>query len=132
MRVGVDVIEIARLARTIRKYPSFLARVYSDRELRIADSFQGSRRDSFLAGRFAVKEAVAKALRIGIEPTARLTDIEVLRDDNGVPRLCLHGRFQEIADEQGIGEYDVSISHDGGVAVGFAVLSMGQREEDNA
>lgn len=98
MGVGVDIIEIVRLARTIEKFPSFLARVYSDRELQIAQSYRGSRRDEFPAGRFAVKEGVAKALRIGIGGGTLLKQAEILRDRHGVPQLCGHGQFQEAAE----------------------------------
>lgn len=120
MRVGVDVVEIARLARIIERYRAFLDRVYTERELQTGDSLRGSRRDEFFAGRFAAKEAVAKALRIGIGGGAILKEIEIVRCPDGSPQLYLHGCAHQAA--QAFSGYDVSISHDAGVAVGFAIF----------
>lgn len=122
MRVGVDIVEIGRIIQTVSRFPSFLHRVYTDQELQMGNSLRGSRRHEFLAGRFAAKEAVAKALRIGIGGGAILKEIEIVRRLDGSPQLHLHGSAHQAARDQRLDSYEVSISHDAGVAVGFAVF----------
>ena len=103
---GVDLVEIDRLAEMTPSIRArFLKRIYTDRELEICGDV-----DSSLAGRFAAKEAVAKALGCGIGPIA-WQDIEILRADSGAPTLFLHGKAQDMAAKLGIETWSVSISH---------------------
>ena len=103
---GVDLVEIGRLAAMTQSIRArFLKRVYTSRELDICGDV-----DSSLAGRFAAKEAVAKALGCGIGPIA-WQDIEILRADSGAPTLFLHGKAQDMAAKLGIETWSVSISH---------------------
>src|SRR5512133_1188221 len=92
LRTGVDIIEINRLEEVnpaIRE--RFLQRVYTPEERAICGKSWAS-----LAGRFAAKEAVAKALGCGIGPV-RWQEIEILRGESGEPLLVLHGKAQEAA-----------------------------------
>ena len=113
---GVDLVEIDRLAEMTPSIRArFLKRIYTDRELEICGDV-----DSSLAGRFAAKEAVAKALGCGIGPIS-WQEIEILRAENGAPTLYLHGKAQDISSKLGIEDWSVSISHSQTHAMAMAV-----------
>jgi holo-[acyl-carrier protein] synthase len=121
LRTGVDLIEIDRVGEVVRRHGArYLDRVYTAAELNQARGNSPS-----LAGRFAAKEAVAKALGTGIGPVG-WQEIEVLGDDQHAPTLRLSGAAQARADELGIRQWSVSISHSMTHAVAFAV-AIGER-----
>lgn len=116
LRTGVDLIEIDRVGEVVRRHGDrYLDRVYTAAEL---DQAKGNAQS--LAGRFAAKEAVAKALGTGIGPVG-WQEIEVLGDDQNAPTLRLSGAAQARADALGIEQWSVSISHSMTHAVAFAV-----------
>jgi len=116
LRTGVDLIEIDRVADVVRRHGDrYLDRVYTAAELEQARGNAQS-----LAGRFAAKEAVAKALGTGIGPVG-WQEIEVLGDDQNAPKLQLSGAAQARAAALGIEQWSVSISHSMTHAVAFAV-----------
>ncbi len=121
LRTGVDMLEIARLGSqkpAIRQ--RFLKRVFTEMELAEAG---GS--DATLAGRFAVKEAVSKALGTGIGRVS-WQEIETRRGPAGEPILHLYGQAQAFAEQLGVQVWSVSISdtdtHAVAVAVGIGEL----------
>jgi len=108
--VGVDVIEVERLQRTLSRYgQQFLAHVYAEEEQQ--DAPEGEGKAAYYAGRWAAKEAVAKALGSGIGRECAWTDIRVLRSANGRPEIRLHGAGARTAAALGIDHVHVSISH---------------------
>ncbi len=116
--LGVDIIEIERIAATVNRFGErFLNRVYTQAELRYCRG-----RAENLAGRFAAKEAVSKALGTGIR---RLSwqDIEVDRGPMGRPVVRLSGRAGEWARRLSIVDVQVTISHSRGLAVACAAVS---------
>ncbi len=116
LRSGIDLVEISRLEGVEPAIRTrFLRRVFTARELEDA-------RDSnlHLAGRFAAKEAVVKALGCGIGPVS-WQEIEILRGQNGEPLLVLHGKASQIAGDQRLTSWTVSISHTSAFAVAVAV-----------
>lgn len=88
--IGMDLVEIARVAKLLREPHGerFVARVLTPGERELAQRRQG-RLAEFVAGRFAAKEAVVKALGCGIGREAGFQDIEVLPDARGKPECCL-------------------------------------------
>jgi len=116
---GVDVVEVARLAAAVaRRGDRFLARVFTRREL--AEARGGRARYQGLAGRFAAKEAVLKALGTGLR-ACRWHDVEVRRGAGGRPEVVLAGRLAERARAAGVERLHLSISHTRGHAVAVAV-----------
>jgi len=81
-----------------------------------------------LSARFAGKEAVAKALGIGFAGGCRMWEIEIVTDSAGRPLVRLHGTARRLAEERGIGEVFVSLSHSDATAVAQAV-AVGTRKE---
>jgi len=116
LRIGVDLIEVARVARAMARHGErFYARFFTERE-RIQCGGSPAR----LAARFAAKEAVSKALGCGIG-VVRWTDIEIESEDNGRPHLRLHGAALERAAALGLGSWEVSLSHTHEHAIAFVV-----------
>jgi holo-[acyl-carrier protein] synthase len=115
LRTGVDLIEIARIREAARRHGRrYLERIYTAPELA-----QGEQRPEYLAGRFAAKEAVAKALGSGIGEVG-WKDIEILGDEEHAPVLNLTGAARRKADELGLTTWSVSISHSTDHALAFA------------
>lgn len=116
IRTGIDLIEIDRVRDLLERYGSrFLERVFTQQEIAELGENVAS-----LAGRFAVKEAVAKALGTGIGAVA-WREIEIVRGAQREPLLHLHGAAARLAGELGLREWSVSISHSQTHAVGLAV-----------
>jgi holo-[acyl-carrier protein] synthase len=119
--IGVDIVDIARIQALLDRYGErFLRRVYTDAEK--AYAMDGANRAERLAGRFAVKEALMKALGTGKSQGILWRDVETLRARSGKPEVHLHGQAVRWAKLQGGGPVHVSITHDGGKAVAFVIL----------
>jgi len=121
LRTGVDIVEIHRLDEinpAIRA--RFIQRVFTEKEQALA---RGSTQS--LAGRFAAKEAVSKALGTGIGKV-NWRHIEILRGPAGEPFVVLHGFAKEVAEFLQLEEWSVSISHGKEHAVAVAV-ALGPR-----
>jgi holo-[acyl-carrier protein] synthase len=116
--VGVDVVDVARLARVLTRTPGVAARVFATGERAYAGA-TGDESVRRLAARFAAKEAAAKAL--GAPARARFREIEVVVLDDGRPTLVVTGRTAEAAAAAGITAWHVSLTHDGGIAVAVVV-----------
>jgi holo-[acyl-carrier protein] synthase len=117
LRTGVDLIEILRIEEVISRHGRhYLERIYTPAELALC----GKRVES-LAGRFAAKEAVAKALGCGIGDVT-WKDIEILGDDQNAPSLTLHGVAAQKAAELGLTTWSVSISHSQSHAIAFVAV----------
>ena len=118
---GVDIIELERVERMLADHPErFVERTFTDGELAHADA-RGVGRLEALAGRFAAKEAVMKALGTGWRQGVAFREIEILQHPSGEPYVVLHGRTAEVARERGIARIWVSISHIASVAMAGAI-----------
>jgi holo-[acyl-carrier protein] synthase len=117
---GVDLIEIDRVIQAIDRHGDrFLTRVFTPQEL---DELKGN--PASLAGRFAAKEAVAKALGTGIGQIA-WQEIEILRGPAREPILHLHGMAAELSAQKNLTNWSVSLSHTQSLAVA-TVFAVGQ------
>lgn len=120
LATGVDMIEIARLERGLARHGDrFLHRFFTEQEIAYCNG-----RIPSLAGRFAIKEAVGKALGTGIGDI-NWTDVEVICDGRGKPELHLHNRASALAASKGWATWDISLSHTDTHAIGF-VVAMGK------
>jgi holo-[acyl-carrier protein] synthase len=118
--VGVDVCEVDRMRTVLARTPSFKGRVFTERERDYCDR----RRDPAerYAVRFAAKEAVLKAMGLGIGACA-LREIEVVRASSGAPSAVLHGRAAALAEERGITAWHLSLTHAGPIAQALVVAT---------
>lgn len=118
LRSGIDLIEIERIEKLKPEIKArFLQRVYTAAELDLCGD-----RDERLAGRFAGKEAVSKALGTGIG-TVHWQEIEILTDDQQMPILYLHGNAAALAKSLGLSIWSISISHVKTYAMAIAIAS---------
>ncbi|MEK5233623.1 holo-ACP synthase [Lysinibacillus sp. FSL K6-0232] len=85
--IGLDIIEIDRIAKAMKRTVKFTDRILSAREKILFDGYSESRKIEFLAGRFAAKEAFSKAIGTGIGAECKLHDIEILKGAAGNPVL---------------------------------------------
>ncbi len=116
LSTGVDLIEVTRIERSIaRNGKRFTDRIYTEQEMAYCDGNLER-----LAGRFAIKEAVGKALGTGIGDI-RWKDVEIVCDERGRPFLKLHNSAKILADQLGLHQWSISISHTGTLAIGFVV-----------
>lgn len=116
LATGVDLIEIARIDEVVTRYGKhYLDRIYTSAELE-----QCGKRAESLAGRFAAKEATAKALGCGIGDVG-WQEIEVLGDEQNAPQLTLHGEALKMANKKGLSSWSVSISHSQSHSVALVV-----------
>ncbi|MFN2109595.1 MAG: holo-ACP synthase [Anaerolineae bacterium] len=121
LTTGVDLVDIPRIERVLHRYgEKFLTRVYTPEEVRYSRG-----RPAELAARFAAKEAVAKALGVGMRVLSPVgigwREVETLNEVGGKPYVILHGRARALAQAQGLTEWAISLSHDGGIAIAFVV-----------
>ncbi len=114
MKVGTDIIEITRIAQALDRHgDTFKKRFLNDSEILLADKTES------LAGFWAAKEAIAKALGCGIGSRLGFHDIHIAKDPRGAPYFTLS---EQAATLHPIQESSLSISHDGGFAIAVVVV----------
>ena len=115
--IGTDIIEIDRIEKAINNNKNFLSKIFTDNEIELFR--KRNMRIEVIAGNFAVKEAISKAIGTGIRGFS-LIDIEVLRDDLGKPIAYLNNNIEKIINRKY--RLSVSISHNKTSAVAFVIL----------
>lgn len=123
MKVGVDLIEIARIRRALDRYPGFKERCFTDAERAYCDSRKNPAQS--YAGRFAGKEAVGKALGFGVARAFAWREVEIVGRPK--PGVQLHGRLAAWAERVGAGEIDLSMTHSRELASAVAVVADGSQ-----
>ena len=121
---GIDLVDFGRIEGMLEKHPQrFLDRVYTPTEQTDADHTKN--RIEKLAGRFAAKEAVMKLIGTGWRDGVAWTDIEVVNNPLGQPIVSISGKVKEFADEKGIEQITLSITHTANFAIASAVALQG-------
>ncbi|WP_432353179.1 holo-ACP synthase [Sporosarcina sp. A2] len=116
--IGLDITELDRIARLDSKSEKFRNRILTTEEHRHYQQLSSQRRTEFLAGRFAAKEAYAKALGTGIGPDCSFLDIAILPNEKGAPILYFNN--------QPVDGF-VSITHTQTVAAAQVILQKTER-----
>ena len=112
--IGTDVVQIPRIEALINKFgDKFLSRILSDDEKKI---YYQKACKAFCARRFAGKEAVLKALGLGIGRPLRLNDITIANDELGVPKVSIQNYDRDIL-------MHISLSDDYPIATAFAIAT---------
>jgi holo-[acyl-carrier protein] synthase len=117
VKVGIDLIEIERVRRALERYPAFRSRCFTQAERDYCDSRPNP--PQHYAARFAGKEAVGKALGIGVRFTWR--EIEIAGRPK--PGVRLSGRTAAWAEKTNAGPIDVSMTHSKELAAAIAVVA---------
>ena len=117
--MGTDIVELERLSRAIdRNGEAFIKRFCTEREQR-----ESGGKLEYYAGRWAAKEAVAKALGCGIGADCSFTDIEISNDPHGAPVLiCTAAAARSLGERHPDLRWHVSISHERSFAVATVII----------
>jgi len=119
--LGLDIAEIDRIEAAVTRHGApFLERVFTTREVAYCEGH----RNKFerYAARFAAKEAAMKALGTGWRRGVRWRDIEVARDPSGKPMLHLEGAARQIANDLGVKNISLTITHSGNLALAEVIF----------
>ena len=119
--IGCDIHPVFNVVESIDVFGErYLARVFTPAE-RAACGEAPER----LAARYAAKESVLKLLKVPADIAVPWTDIEVGAESSGAPTVTLHGRAAQIAAELGVADIELTLSHDGGMAMAVAAAMVG-------
>jgi holo-[acyl-carrier protein] synthase len=119
--IGVDIIEVRRVRRSVERTPRFAERVFTDAERAYCES-RGAVAAQHYAARFAAKEAALKALQTGWSGGIGWQDVEVSAKDSGAPVILFHGRAHELFAASGATSAHISIAHTGEHAIAEVIL----------
>jgi holo-[acyl-carrier protein] synthase len=125
--VGIDIVEIRRIKDAMEANSRFLEKIFTTTELEYLKS--RNLRPEYVAGRFAAKEAVAKALGTGFRGF-EFKDIEIDRTTLGKPIVILKGKAKLIAKKEGQYNIHLSISHGEDSAVAYAIFEMEKKIDE--
>ena len=119
--VGIDLVRIDRIQAVAERWRErFLERVFTPTERQYA--FACAQPYPRLAARFAVKEAVFKALGTGWGQGLQWTEIETTAGAHGRPQVRVRGRAEGLLRQRGVRAIEVSLSHDGEYAIAQVIL----------
>ena len=116
--IGNDITECARIQEALQKH----GELFLDHLLTPREKAESRGRLSYYAGRWAAKEAIAKALGCGIGSECAFSEIEILNNEAGKPEAVLSGSARQTADRQKAHRIHLSISHEKQYAAATAVL----------
>jgi holo-[acyl-carrier protein] synthase len=119
VKVGVDLIEIERIARALERYPTFRERCFTEAERAYCESRPNPAQH--YAARFAGKEAVGKALGFGVARAFAWKEVEIVGRPK--PAVTLSGRLVDWAARVGAGAIDLSLTHSRGLAAAVCVVA---------
>ncbi|ALP88695.1 MULTISPECIES: holo-ACP synthase [Clostridium] len=118
--IGTDIIEIERIEIAVKRTKGFINKLFTENEINIFES-RGFKSE-VIAGNFAAKEAVSKALGTGFRGFG-VKDIEILRDELGKPVVNLNSNVYEILKRKDVNIH-LSISHNRTSAIAYAVMEV--------
>jgi holo-[acyl-carrier protein] synthase len=116
--VGLDAVDVERMRALLTRRPGIVDRLFTEGERDYARAAPDP--SERLAARFAAKEAVMKALGVGLGAFA-FADVEVVRDEAGAPSLRLAGGAAALAAERGVTGWRLSLTHTASVAEAVAI-----------
>ncbi len=122
--IGIDITEVSRIESLVEQHEQFLTRVYTEREI----SYCNKKKNKYqhFAARFAAKESVLKALGVGWSQEIKWTDIEVVNEPSGKPRINSYGEVKRLMEQKGVKEILISLSHTSHYAIASTQLIRGE------
>jgi holo-[acyl-carrier protein] synthase len=118
--IGTDITECLRIAQMIERHGElFIERVYTANEIQYCSNRKQA--TQHYAGRWAAKEAVLKAIGTGWRRGISWRDVEVRNLHGGRPIIVMHGGVRDVAEEMGVGQMLISISHCRSHATAYAI-----------
>ena len=119
--IGTDIVEIKRIEE-ITSLERFAGRILSENEQHIFASMNDSKKIRYISKQFAGKEAISKALGTGINRDVSFNNIEILRDDDGMPFFNPINQLDNLITDLGITKTHVSLADENHYAIAIAVL----------
>lgn len=120
--IGTDITDVARVEEILARHGEhFIRSILSDAERSLCESKERGKAE-FLAGRWAAKEAIAKAFGAGLCKKCLFREIEILSGLSGEPIVTLCGETAKNAEEASVQKIHLSISHERSFAVATALL----------
>ena len=119
--IGTDIVDIKRIKK-IDSIDGFAKKILSINEFNYFNNLDNTKKYNYLAKQFSGKEAISKAIGIGITKDTKLSEIEILRDENGKPYFEAIGNLKSFMDNLGISKTHVSLSDEKDYAIAFAIL----------
>lgn len=116
--LGTDIIEIERVRKAV-SMGNFKDKVFTINEQSYCES-RGKNSAASYAARFAAKEAFFKAIGTGI--FTRLTDVEIVNNRRGAPKIFLHGKAAALVESKGVKKISVSLSHSREFATAICIV----------
>jgi holo-[acyl-carrier protein] synthase len=127
--IGTDITECLRIAQMIDRHGElFITRVYTPREIEYCQSRKQA--TQHFAGRWAAKEAVLKAVGTGWRRGISWRDVEIQNQPSGKPVVAIYGGLRDFAEELGVNEVLISISHCRSHATAYAIALERTEEEE--
>lgn len=120
--VGTDIIDVARMDKVLKNNPRFVEKVFTTGEIAYCEA-RAHKAQSY-AARFAAKEAVMKALGTGWDKGVAWHDIDIQHDAEGRPGVRLSGVTATLYAEKGMRRIHLSLSHEKGFAIAFAIAEQ--------
>ena len=125
--IGTDIVQVPRVESLLARYGErFARRVLGPREW--VDYERSVNRAVYLSGRYAAKEAFAKAFGTGLRHPVSLTNINVTRDALGKPSLFLEAELEALLVSRGVTGRHLSVTHEQSMACAFVVLEVAGQE----
>ena len=118
--IGIDMIEVSRVAEKVSKGNGFKEKIFSTGEIAFCESAAGTA--EHFAARFAAKESFLKATGQGLNIGFDLHEVEIIHDPSGKPEILLHGKFKMMAVQNGWNKIHVSLSHLQSVASAVVII----------
>lgn len=118
--IGTDIVEVKRIERLLSKQERFKERIFTRGEIEYCEPKKYNVQN--YAARFAVKEALLKAIGTGWREGVTFKEIEVVNNEKGKPELVLSGTVKKITEEMGVTNMQVSISHIKDLAIAVVIL----------
>jgi holo-[acyl-carrier protein] synthase len=120
--LGVDIVDLGRFAGVLERRANFVTRVYTPNERDYCEQAKGAmKRVERYAVRFAAKEAVMKALGVGLG-SFDFHDVEIERAESGDPTITLRRKAASLAAERGAASWHVALSHSDAVAIAVVAV----------
>ncbi|MCL2540288.1 MAG: holo-ACP synthase [Firmicutes bacterium] len=124
IKVGTDIVSVSRIEKLLKKEPKFLTRYFTKLEREHIGALKSTKAYERVAGKFACKEAVSKALGTGLSSQhVRLNEIEVLPDTCGAPVVTLKGKTKNYYSALGYTQLEASISHSSEMAIAVCIIN---------
>ncbi|MEO0094844.1 MAG: holo-ACP synthase [candidate division WOR-3 bacterium] len=120
--IGIDIIEVGRIKSAIERHKRFIEKIFAPEEIKFSN--RGAFCYEELAGRFAVKEAVLKAIKTGWRQGISYQNIIILNEKSGAPYVVLSGKAKEVCKNLNISQIFISISHTKELAIGLAIATI--------